>query len=89
MTDKGDQTRQLVFDFLIRYKSSHGGNSPSVRDICGGCNLATTSAGVYHLRKLEKEGRIFIGDYSKYRAIEVIGGKWRYEPELPELELEI
>lgn len=43
---------------------------PTVREICKSLNFDSTSSAMYHLRKLEKEGKIS-RDFNKNRAIEL------------------
>ena len=47
---------------------------PAVRDMCQGLNISSTATIVYHLRKLEEQGKI-TRDKQKNRAIEVVNGK--------------
>ena len=69
------QTRNAddVLLYIIRYKQSHDGNSPSVREIGRACRITSTSHVFYYLVKLELSGKIRLRGT---RSIEVIGGKW-------------
>ena len=63
-----DKTQE-TYDFIVSYiKTNH--YSPSIREICSSLNLESTSTVFYHLKKLEKAGKI-IRNPSKNRAIEL------------------
>jgi SOS-response transcriptional repressor LexA len=51
------RTRQEVYDFIKRYKREHAGNSPTLRNIGEALYLSLSSVN-YHVRQLQKEGRI-------------------------------
>lgn len=65
------ETREKVYNFLIKYVEKHG-YAPSVREICEGVNLKSTSSVFSHLSKLEEEGKIEMRGNSP-RAIKIIG----------------
>jgi len=68
-------TRDRVFDFLVRHKRAHDGNSPTTREIAQACDIAL-SVVHYHLTRLEIANLIHIT--GKPRAnIEIVGGVWR------------
>jgi len=64
-----------IYNYIVSYKLEHDGVAPSVREICAGCNVSSTSVTIYHLSKLEIAGKI-----KRYgegaRNIIVTGGKW-------------
>ncbi len=62
-----DQTADKVFDFIVNYLQENG-FSPSVRDICKGIGVKSTSTVHNHLNRLQSEGRITYSD-GKRRAI--------------------
>jgi hypothetical protein len=69
-----------IFAFIVSYKKSHDGNSPTFREIGGACGIGSTSMMLFYLNKLVKQGLIRrpepeIGKRFATR-IEVIGGKW-------------
>jgi SOS-response transcriptional repressor LexA len=70
----GDR-KDRVYAFLVAYKLSHNGNSPSVREIMAGCELPNPNEVTRVLRKLEKDGRISRAMPS-HCQITVIGGSW-------------
>ena len=73
---------QRVLEFVIEYKRTHDGNSPSTRQILTATFLASTSTVNYHLTQLVKMGRIRTFALDKQsRSIEVVGGKWSYDAE--------
>ncbi|NLZ72027.1 MAG: transcriptional repressor LexA [Clostridiaceae bacterium] len=61
------QTREKVYQFIIKYVEENG-YSPSVRDICNGADIKSTSTVHNHLNQLNQEGRITYSD-GKRRAI--------------------
>ena len=61
--------QQKVLDFIRAYDQEHG-YPPSVRDICAGLSLKSTSTAHGYLERLEKKGLIR-RDPSKNRAIEL------------------
>jgi SOS-response transcriptional repressor LexA len=72
-----------VYDFIVSYKKSHDGNSPTIREIGEACGISSTSVVSYWLHRLESRGLIrrpepTIGNRFATK-IEVVGGKW-YQP---------
>jgi SOS-response transcriptional repressor LexA len=65
------ETRQKVYDYLIKYIEEYC-YAPSLREICVGVGLKSTSSVYEHLSKLEEEGKIKMRGNSP-RAIKVIG----------------
>lgn len=65
------ETREKVYNYLLGYIKEHG-YAPSVREICEGVNLKSTSSVFSHLSKLEEEGKIETRGNSP-RAIRIIG----------------
>ena len=63
-----DKTQQ-TYDFIASYINANK-YPPSIREICSSVNLDSTSSVVYHLKKLEKMGKITRSD-NKNRAIEL------------------
>lgn len=73
--DIAPYTRDRIFDFLVRYKKEHDGNSPSMREIAEGCNIVLSGAH-YHLIRLELENRIRMSG-QRSRTIEIVGANWQ------------
>lgn len=71
----GTKTRQKVLDFLIQFFKENG-YAPSVREICDGVNLNSTSSVYSHLMKLDEMGMIQI-EPRKTRAIKINGYEFR------------
>lgn len=67
----GVSSKQRVYDFLVEFISQNG-YSPSVREICNGTGLTSTSSVHRHLMQLEKEGQIKTKSCTS-RAIKVFG----------------
>ena len=61
--------QKIVLDFIEQYNKENS-YSPSIRDICFGCGLSSTSTVFTHLKNLEKLGYIERGN-NKSRAITV------------------
>lgn len=69
-----EETADKVYKYIVEYITNNG-YSPSVRDICRGVGIKSTSTIHNHLKRLQDDGRITYSD-GKRRAIVV-----------PELEL--
>lgn len=69
---KIDQTAK-VLEFIEKFMEENS-YPPSVRDMCKGLNISSTATIVYHLRKLEKQGKLS-REKQKNRAIEINGAK--------------
>ena len=70
MTDKLTIKQQVVYDF-IRKEIKRNGYAPSVREICDGIGLSSTSTVHAHLETLKKKG--YIKRFpSKNRTMEVL-----------------
>lgn len=67
--NKNQTEKVLEFIQSFTEKNSY---PPSVRDMCQGLNISSTATIVYHLRKLEKQGKLN-RDSKKNRAIEIVG----------------
>ena len=62
-----------IYAFIIRYKMSHDGNSPSIREIGEAVGIGSTSLILHYLQNLEKCSAITMDGQ---RAISVVGGSW-------------
>ena len=65
--------REQIYNFLVDFVKKNG-YAPSVREICTGTDLSSTSSVYMHLLKLEDEGKIQVKRKST-RAIKLV----RYE----------
>jgi SOS-response transcriptional repressor LexA len=72
------KTADQVFTFIKHYKAAHDGISPTRREIMSALNLSSTSVVEYNLRKLERQGRVRLGESGCPRNIRVIGGQWSF-----------
>lgn len=63
--------REQIYNFLVDFVKKNG-YAPSVREICTGTNLSSTSSVYMHLLKLEDEGKIQVKRKST-RAIKLVG----------------
>ena len=66
-----------VFDFIVGYKMSHDGNSPSIREVGEPCGISSTSMVKIAILKLVGDGRLTeTSSPHRSRCIEVVGGVW-------------
>lgn len=65
------KSRQRVYDFLVDFITKNG-YAPSVREICNGTELSSTSTVYHHLSVLERMGKIHIKP-NQTRAISLVG----------------
>lgn len=63
--------QELVYNFIVEFMKRNG-YAPSVREICAGTNLGSTSTVYSYLEMLEMLGKIEVKRKST-RAIRVIG----------------
>jgi hypothetical protein len=73
--DQAAATRERIFAFLVAYKQTHDGNSPSLREIADACHIVLSGAH-YHLSRLELENRVHLSG-PRCRTIEIVGGTWQ------------
>lgn len=67
-------SKEIVYDFLVEFITENM-YTPSIREICEGTYLSSTSSVYNHLCKLEEEGKIEIKAHSP-RAIKLVGYKF-------------
>ena len=65
-----EDSRKRIYDYIVEH-ISRCGYSPTVREICNGVNLKSTSTVHHHLLKLEDNGLIRMGN-NKARGIEIV-----------------
>ena len=65
-----------MFDFIVKYKTEHDGNSPSNREIGAAVGISSTSVVRYKLDELVRRGKIRPRIDRQTRSIEVVGGSW-------------
>ncbi|MCS7001926.1 MAG: transcriptional repressor LexA, partial [Dehalococcoidia bacterium] len=59
------ERQRLILEFIEQFQEEHG-YPPSVRDICTGCKISSTSVVDYHLKQLQREGYLRrVGDVSR------------------------
>ena len=76
-----EQTVELVYNFLIDYIRNNG-YPPSIRDICKGVGIKSTSTVHNHLKRLSELGRIEMKP-GKRRAISVPALEQGHEQKIP------
>jgi len=57
VTQQGTRTRDRVYDYIMQYMMEND-YPPTVREICAGVGLSSTTTVKRHLEKLEDDGRI-------------------------------
>ena len=67
---------EIVYQFILSFKAQYDGNSPTIREIAGGCGISSTSMVEYYLDKLVKDGRIILTKASGSRKMLVRDGCW-------------
>lgn len=68
-------TTDTVYEFIVKFKLRHNGNSPTLREIAHGCDLSSNSTVTYHVNKLKEDGRVVVRD-GMARSIDVAGSRW-------------
>ena len=71
-------TTEKVFAFIVEYCRKRNGIPPTWQEIAAGADLCSTSVSTYHVKKLEKQGRLTYTPGER-RSIEVRGGKCIYD----------
>lgn len=69
------KTTQKVYQYLVKYIMEYG-YAPTVREICKGVGLKSTSSVYCQLRKLEEEGKIKMRGDCSPRAITILAYKF-------------
>ena len=67
--------RQKIYEYILRFKRRHDGNSPSIRQIADAFGLSVSIVHD-HLGRLEAIGLIKRGPKGESRMINVVGAKW-------------
>lgn len=78
-TGPGEMCRDAVYRYLVAYKRLHGGASPSVREIMDALDIPSTSVVHYHLRVMDRAGRVRLlrrPGRKGYGAIGIPGERW-------------
>lgn len=83
--EKMSASQRRVLDFIVEFDKKHN-YAPTVRDICEGIGLKSTSTAHGHLARLEKKGYLK-RDPSKPRTIEVL--KFNGIPRSPVVQVPI
>ncbi|EOS68496.1 hypothetical protein C818_03301 [Lachnospiraceae bacterium MD308] len=52
-----NKTKEKIYNFILRYIEEYG-YAPSIRDICRGLGLKSTSSVHSYLKKLQEDGKI-------------------------------
>jgi len=76
---------QRIFKFIIEYRKSHNGDSPTLREICVGANVSSTSVVAYYLDRFEYYGLVKLNGQLKMRNIHIPNSAWYFEGDLDEV----
>lgn len=68
----GSKYREAVYEAICGYAVDHGGNTPTVRELCEIVGISSTSVAGYNVHQLIKQGLLEIVD----RKLVVVGGVW-------------
>lgn len=77
MTSNYPDNHQLIFAYIVDYKTKNDGLSPTLEEIRKATGIPSKSTVFYALERMEKEGRI--RRVGKARNIVLPGGKYTYE----------
>jgi hypothetical protein len=84
--NKYKYNRIAVFQFIVAYKRSHDGNSPSLRDIMAEFSISSVSEANHIVLDLIEMGMIHRPLVRRGRAvargIEVVGGAWSFHAQV-------
>lgn len=78
-----------VYEFILKFKAEHDGNSPSFKDINQACGFKSVSTTSYYIDQLVERGLIKCEYEHKSRMIEVVGGQWNAPSSAPSLKRRI
>lgn len=74
--------KRKLLEYLKGYKSTHDGNTPTVRQMIDGANMSTANRVYRCLLALENDGKISLGGPDRKQLhISIVGGRWYYEGE--------
>lgn len=69
-------TYETVYTFVLEFKTTHQGDSPSKQDIQSAMGWTGGGSVTYALQRLEQENKIRCTTVGRRLYIEVIGAKW-------------
>lgn len=75
LQNEGIDTRRKIYDFLVQFITENG-YSPTIREICTGTGLHSTSTIYNHLMTLEIMGKIHTKE-RKSRTISLVGYQYK------------
>lgn len=69
---------ERIYDFILNFKQDHDGVSPTVLEICSGCEIRSSSVVCHCLTTLELLGMVKCGYGTgrRSRMISIPGGRW-------------
>ena len=63
-----------IYNFIVRFKIAHNGNSPTIRQIGDEIGVVSTSQVSHYLNQMVRLGKIERD--GKFRMISIPGGQW-------------
>lgn len=83
MADEMKRRHKDILDYCKRYMRENG-YPPSVREICEGTGLKSTSSVCYYMKQMRKLGLIISGPELSPRAFTLPGVRYTFEDERKE-----
>lgn len=72
---RADKKLQELYDYIVKFKAEHDGNSPTERQIMAALNISSTSVVHYRLAALEDDGRIRRNG-GRGQGVSIPGARW-------------
>ncbi len=72
-----------IYRWIVAFKRSHDGLSPTLREIMEGCGISSTSVAHFHVAKLQRQGKVRRHGPGMNRNLVVVGGSWQPPAEAP------
>jgi repressor LexA len=76
LKEYGENTRNRILDYIVGYMMDNQ-YPPTLREICDGVGLKSTSTVAHHLEKMKDQGLVDINDDREPRTIRVPGIEYR------------
>ena len=71
-----EKRKKQIYEYIVWYKTRHGGCSPSGQEIRNGCSLiGSWPQARMHINQLVKEGKLKKTN-NNIRTVDVVGGVW-------------
>jgi SOS-response transcriptional repressor LexA len=76
-SEQMERRLKKLMKFIVAYKITHDGNSPTNREMGAALNVRSTSLIKYYVDELANRSLIKTSGEGSSRSIQVIGGSWR------------